>query len=290
MLGEMIWTAYDLTGAGGPPIPSWADVGYLTFIPLAVAGLLSHPGLRGSGGRLARAVIDGLSIAVALLFLSWTFVLGPLSRSSDLTTLAGVVTLAYPVGDVVIAFVVILALNRMRTSDRLGLWCLLAGLIALALADSAFAYVVQIKGYSTGNLLDTGWFAGFLGIALGALVSHEREVPEHAESSLLALPSLVAPLLPMFVALVVAGITIDLEDRPDGVALAMVAALILLALVRQVLMVVDIVRTGRGEERGNVIDRIAGAVLGRPISEAANATRSRVGPPEGHDNEHKLSP
>ena len=26
MLGEMIWTGYDLTSAGGPPIPSWADV------------------------------------------------------------------------------------------------------------------------------------------------------------------------------------------------------------------------------------------------------------------------
>ncbi|HEV8124167.1 MAG TPA: hypothetical protein VGP80_08000, partial [Gemmatimonadales bacterium] len=51
MLGEMIWTGYDLAGGGGPPIPSWADVGYLLFIPLAVGALLCHPGLRASGTR-----------------------------------------------------------------------------------------------------------------------------------------------------------------------------------------------------------------------------------------------
>ena len=63
MLGEVIWTAYDLAGSGGPPIPSWADVGYLTFIPLAVGALLCHPGLHGSGVRKARTLIDGLAIA-----------------------------------------------------------------------------------------------------------------------------------------------------------------------------------------------------------------------------------
>ena len=114
----------------------------------------------------------------------------------------------------------------MGTADRLGLWCLLAGLIAMALADSTFAYVVEVKGYATGNLLDTGWFAGFLGIALGAFASNARDLPVRADSSLLALPSLVAPLLPMFVALSVAGISIDLGHRPDWVALAMVFALI----------------------------------------------------------------
>jgi len=280
MVGEVIWTAYDLAGSGGPPIPSWADVGYLTFIPLAVGALLCHPGLRGSGVQKARSLFDGLAIAVALLFLSWTFVLGPLWRSSDLTTLGGVVTLAYPFGDVVIAFFVLLALRRMGTADRLELWCLLAGLIALALADSAYAYVVEVREYATGNLLDTGWFAGFLGIALGALASNVRDLPVRADSSLLALPSLVAPLLPMFLALSAAGISINLKRRLDGIAVAMVFALILLAMVRQGLLVLDFVRTGRGERQGNTIDRIARAVLGRANLEEDKDQPSGVSPPE----------
>jgi two-component system sensor histidine kinase/response regulator len=255
MSGQLVWTAYDLAGAEGPPIPSWADVGYIAFIPLAVGGLLCHPGIRGSGMRKARSLLDGLAIAVALLFLSWMSVLGPLWRSSDLTTLGGVVTLAYPFGDVVIAFFVVLALHRMTTPDRLGLWFLLAGLIGLALADSTYAYLVHVKRYATGNLLDTGWFAGFLGIALGALASNARCVRVRADSSLPALPSLVAPLLPMLVALIVAANSIDLAHRPDGVALTMVFALVLLALVRLALLVLDCIATSRRGRQGNAVER-----------------------------------
>jgi hypothetical protein len=279
MLGEVIWTAYDLSGSGGPPVPSWADVGYLTFIPLAVGALLWHPGLRGgSGVRKARSLLDGFAIAVALLFLSWMYVLGPLWRTGDLTTLGGMVTFAYPVGDVVIAFFVLLALRQMRTGDRLGLWCLLAGLIALALADSTYAYVAEVKGYTTGHLLDVGWFAGFLAIALGALASHVRGLPERADSSLRALPSLVAPLLPMFVALIAAAISINLGRHLDRVALAMVFTLILLALVRQALLVLDFVTVGGGEEK--VVDRMARAALSGAVSAAGTDQPSPVRPPE----------
>lgn len=285
MLGEMIWTAYDFSGAGGPPIPSAADVGYLAFIPLSIAALLRHPGLRSRGTRIARSLIDGVAIAVALLFLSWTFVLGPLWRSSDLTTLGDTVTLAYPCGDVVLGFFVILVLRRVGPADRLGLWCLLAGLIALALADSTFAYVVQVKHYTTGNLLDTGWFAGFLGIALGALATKLRDPPLQAESSLLALPSLVAPLLPMLVALIVAGITIRPDHSPDWVAVTMVFVLVLLALLRQTLLVFDFVTTGRGERSGGVIDRIARAALGSGMFERPRETPRGPEGPEGSEHD-----
>jgi hypothetical protein len=255
MSGQLIWTVYDLASSEGPPVPSWADVGYLAFIPLAVAALLCHPGIRGSGMRKARSLLDGLAIAVALLFLSWTTVLGPLWRSSDLTTLGGVVTLVYPFGDVVIAFFVVLALHRMTTTDRLGLWFLLAGLIGLALADSTYAYLVQVKRYATGNLLDAGWVTGFLGIALGALASDVRDLRARAESSLPGLPSRVAPLLPMLVALIVAANRIDLAHRPDSVALTMVFVLVMLSTVRLALLVLDCVTKRRSERQESAVDR-----------------------------------
>jgi hypothetical protein len=261
MSGQVVWTVYDLASPSGPPIPSWADVGYLAFIPLAVGALLCHPGIRGAGMRKARSLLDGLAIAVALLFLSWTSVLGPLWRSSDLTTLGGVVTLAYPFGDVVIAFFVVLALYRMTTPNRLGLWFLLTGLIGLALADSTYAYLVQVRRYATGNLLDTGWFAGFLGIALGALASDRRDLRVRVTSSLPAIPSLIAPLLPMLVALITAAYSIDLAHRPDWVALTMVLALVLLALTRLALLLLDCTATSR--------DRRQGRALGGPARAAA---------------------
>jgi len=73
----------------------------------------------------ARSVLDGMVIATALLFVSWTLVLGPLWRSTDLTTLGGLVTLAYPFGDVVIVFFIVLAIRGMTGENRSALWCLL---------------------------------------------------------------------------------------------------------------------------------------------------------------------
>jgi len=47
---------------------------------------------------------------------------------------------------------------------------LLVGVACYSIADSAFAYLTaQNAGTSLGNLLDTGWFAGFLMIALAAI-------------------------------------------------------------------------------------------------------------------------
>ncbi len=53
-----------------------------------------------------RETLDGLAIGTALLLLSWTLMLGSLWRHSDLTTAGGIVTPAYPFGDIVIFFFV----------------------------------------------------------------------------------------------------------------------------------------------------------------------------------------
>ena len=218
-LAEIIWGAYELVLSEEVPVPSWADVGYLGAIPLAVAALVSHPAMRGSGTHKARSVLDGLIVATALLFLSWTVVLGPLWRGTDLSTVGGVVALAYPFGDVVIIFFIVLAIRGMTGGDRLALWCLLAGLLALALADSTYSYLTEVKSYETGSLIDTGWFAGYLGIALGAFCSDARE--SMVRSPGLSLPgpaSLVAPFLPVLGALSVAAIKLEVGHRLDDVA------------------------------------------------------------------------
>jgi hypothetical protein len=260
-IAEVIWGFYELVLVEEVPVPSWADVGYLGGIPLAVGALLSHPALRGGGVQKARSVFDGLVVATALLFLSWTLVLGPLWRSTDLTTLGGIVALAYPFGDVVIVFFVVLAVRGMTGGDRLPLWCLLGGLLSMALADSVYAYLTGVKGYDTGNLIDTGWFAGYLGIALCAFSSDPRVVvARRADSSTPALASLVAPFLPILVALTVPVIESGRGNHLDDVAWIMAFSLVALVLARQGLLVVDLLAQ-RGD-REPVAERLAHAALG----------------------------
>ena len=78
------------------------------------------------------------------------------------------ITLAYPIGDVVIGVVVVAAMVRAKGRYRVTLALLGGGLLALAVADSSFAYLTEINAYSTtnhlANLNDSGWVIGYLAL------------------------------------------------------------------------------------------------------------------------------
>jgi len=237
---EVIWAVYDLVLRVAVPVPSWADVGYLGAIPLAAAALLCHPGMRVAGTHKARATLDGLAIGTALLLLSWTFVLGPLWRDTDLTSAGGVVALAYPFGDLVILFLVVLSVRATAATGRRPLLWVLVGLFAMAVADSTYAYLVEAGRYATGNLVDTGWVLGYLAIAVGASSESGLEVQltpiETEEASLV---SFVTPYVPVVVALSAITVELELHRHIDRVSWLTGFGLALLVIGRQALLLVD---------------------------------------------------
>jgi len=261
---EVLWGYYALILDMEVPAPSWADLGYLSAIPLTVAALAVHPATKGSGTRKARSVLDGLVIATALLFLSWTLVLGPLWRSANLSTWAGVVNLAYPFGDVVIVFFIVLAIRGMTGQGRLSLWCLLGALLVMALSDSTFTYLSDVASYSSssGHVIDIGWVVAYLGIALAAFSSRsDGAVVAKAESSSPSLASLISPLLPVLLALTVAAVQIRLGHHLDRAAWLMAFGLIALVLARQGLMVLELLAPSRDTQAG-LMQRLTHAALG----------------------------
>ena len=287
-LAEATWTVYELVLHEPVPVPSWADVGYLAGIPLAVGALLYHPALRSGGIWKARAVFDGLVIATALLFLSWTLVLGPLWQSTDLTTLGGVVALAYPFGDVVIVFFIVVAIRRMTGGDGVALLCLLVGLLLMALSDSTYAYLAGVGSYESGDLVDAGWVAAYLAIELAAFSSFAPGEPvvRRSETSSPTLAALVAPLLPVLVALTVVAVQMKLGGhRLDNVARLMALALVGLALVRQTLLVFDLLAPEAGREEG-MLERIERVALG--IATRNTAEPSKWLPPWRRESHEQL--
>jgi hypothetical protein len=237
---EVIWGVYDLVLNTAVPVPSWADVGYLGAIPLAAAALLCHPGMRAAGSYKTRATLDGLAIGTALLLLSWTFVLGPLWRHTDLTTAGGIVALAYPFGDMVIIFLIVLSVRSMTATGRRPLLWVLVGLFAMAVSDSTYAYLVEVGRFSTGNLVDIGWVVGYLAIAVGAsgdagqTVRVPSELPTEA-----SLASLVTPYVPVLLALSVITFELELHHHVDRFSWLTGLSLTLLVIARQALVLVD---------------------------------------------------
>jgi len=200
--GEAVWSYYDLGRGIAVPFPSLADVGFLAAVPLTIIGLLLLPAAAGSTTWRLRGLLDGMLIAGSLFFVSWATVLGPVFRQHQGGALAQTVSLAYPVGDVVIASVVIILAIHHKGRSRMSLGLVLAGMLAFALADSSFAYLTAVNSYGIGNVVDTGWVLGYLLIGLGAL----RAMTHPSEASLDAAPATRWRVLGPYVPLAVAGV------------------------------------------------------------------------------------
>src|ERR671914_194948 len=99
-LGQVVWTYLELAG-DTTPFPSLADLGYLSAVPLLIAGVLAFPTAPMRATARLRTLLDGLLIAASLLFLGWATVLGDTFRSGDSPILERRLMVAYPLGDLV---------------------------------------------------------------------------------------------------------------------------------------------------------------------------------------------
>ncbi len=237
-VGEALWSYYDLIRGIQVPFPSLADVGFLSAVPLACAGLLLFPGSHRRAAYRVQNLLDACIIATALLFASWATVLGPLYRSHQGDALKQVISLAYPASDVVMVSLVVILISRAGQRAWMSLGLVMAGVVAFAVADSSFSYLTEVNNYGNGNVLDTGWVAGYLLIGLGALwatVSPPRRV-EVAEVSTV---SLVAPYVPVLVVLAVTSIQLLRGRHIEPVGWFMALALIALVLGREGLRLWD---------------------------------------------------
>ncbi len=166
-LGQAVWVYYDLI-VNTEPFPSLADVGYLMAVPLALAAVWTLSS-RVDSTSWVLAVLDALIVCGGLLAISWPLVLGPSWQTAEGSGPELALTLAYPVGNLVVASTVILAIMRSdRGHDAVPLVHIALGLLTLTFADSLFVWL-GIQGSETSvTLADVGWVAGYLILFLAA--------------------------------------------------------------------------------------------------------------------------
>lgn len=172
--GQAVWTCQEVVHHAEVPFPSLADVGFLVFPVASAVGLLAWLGAHDQVNAAARGrdLMDGGLTALSLLVLSWVTSLGAVASDQSAGWLTMTLSLAYPVGDVVIATLVLMALTRGRSDERAGLTLLAVGLGSLSLADSAYLYLVSLGEYTSADGVTGGWVLGFLFV--GAAARHER--------------------------------------------------------------------------------------------------------------------
>jgi diguanylate cyclase (GGDEF)-like protein/PAS domain S-box-containing protein len=239
-LGQSVWTYYELVKGQPVPFPSVADLGYLSAVPLAVAGVLCFPSAPARATSLLRTILDALLIAGSLFIISWATVLGTVYRAGTGSLMSQLISLAYPGGDIVIGTIVLIVASRASRANRLPLVLLAGGLVANLLSDSAFAYLTTTNTYGTGNVTDTGWAAGYLLIAIAALrAASTRAATPVATEGTTGRIWLVLPYVPIAGAAIVATVQESLPGELDPVIFWSMMVVIVGVVLRQFLMLTD---------------------------------------------------
>jgi diguanylate cyclase len=240
--GQTVWSYYEVVLGEAVPFPSSADVGFVAFPLLTAAGLLLWLGAYDRVAVRGRDLLDGAIIAVSLLVLSWVTTLGSVVAAGGGGWLSVSLSLAYPLGDVVLATLVLFTLARAAADERAALMLVAFGLGGLAVADSAYVYLVTTGSYTSGDPVTAGWVFGFLLVAAGAAtVAPSRRgssVGRRSAGTGAQVPSqlrMVLPYLPLIAAGVATCTRLVTAPTTPLVDLVLGIVLVTLVLARQFL-------------------------------------------------------
>ena len=203
--------------------PSFADVFYLGDYAMLVVALLGLVRARRPG-KDRPGLLDALVLSTGAAMLAWVFLIVPYVRASDLSILARVVSLAYPVADILVLGV-LLRLTTGRGDRPPAYRLMVFGMIAMLIGNVVYALLELTIGYQAGNIIDVTWLAMYAFGGAASLHPSIREIsrPTRAQPEgnvhlrrlvALAMASLMAPAvlaiewlrgMPIDVPVIVAG-------------------------------------------------------------------------------------
>ena len=208
LVGQLLYVAGDFYTYSYPALfggivgfPSAGDAIYLLVYPALFGGLLLLVRRRNPNGDRA-AVIDSLILTVGFALLSWVFLVAPNIHLSGLSLLAKLVSVAYPLGDVLLlAALIRLAVDAGKRAHPS--ICSPRAPSALLATDCAYNYALLAGTYHHQLIYDVGWIAYL--VLWGAAALHpsmqalEQPTPDarvrltRARLGWLALACLIAP-------------------------------------------------------------------------------------------------
>src|SRR4051795_6826403 len=200
-LGDLYTYSYPRLLGADVPFPSLGDGMYVLVYPALMTGLLMLV-RRRNPERDRAGVIDSLIMTLGLSLLSWVALIGPYLHDDSMGTIAKLVSIAYPLGDILLlAATIRLAVDSGRREPAFYLLAL--SIVALLVTDFAYGVVTLNGAYDGQVALDVGWISFYL--LWGAAALHpsmrglERPAPDRDPKltklrlALLTCASLIAP-------------------------------------------------------------------------------------------------
>jgi hypothetical protein len=251
-IGQITWTYIETIKGTEVPFPGWPDAGYLGAYPFLIVGMFMLLPKDNLAGR-ARLLLDSAITASALGALSWYFMINKMWAASvadpEQTALGRILGVAYPLGDIAIIFMAVVAFNSLRGHKvvRKSMALLGLGMLLVVFADTVFTYKTMQDSYETGSWADWGWSFGWLMLGYACLnrlwngASHTSvdSTPKMAKGWLIALRAFG----PYIGAAAAVGITLTADYLPDQkvqlTSHGEIAFLAGLIIIRQLFMLVE---------------------------------------------------
>ncbi len=215
------------------PRPSWSDVAFLGFFPLAFVAFLLL--LRGRVRRLTAGMwLDVLVTGCTAAAVAAAAGIGAQLQSADGGVLVVATALLYPIGDLLLLSLLAGGLVLIGRGAGPGWWWVTAALTLFVVTDTVYAYQSAHGTYTVGGPLDIAWGLAFICCGMAATQRTPRRATGRAGGrSALVIPgcSALAALALLFVGYVATG---------DPVAGAFALLAVLAALARTALTFRDV--------------------------------------------------
>jgi diguanylate cyclase (GGDEF)-like protein len=203
-VGDMVYH-FNLYVLERETFPAASDAIYLPGYVLYAAGLFVL--IRGrTPGRDRAGLLDASIIATGLTLVTWTFVMRPTAADDTITALPRLVSLAYPMGDVLL---IAMAARLFTTPGaRTACYRLLGAALVMVLgSDIGYSILTSTSGYQ-GGAVDAGWLLAYIAWGAAALHPSMRSLSETAPENaarltrgrlaLLTATSLLAPIILLY--------------------------------------------------------------------------------------------
>ena len=137
--GDLYTYTYPRVFGGEVPFPSVGDGFYVAVYPALMAGLFVLV-RRRNPERDRAGVIDSLIMTLGLSLLSWVALIAPYLHDESLSTVAKLVSVAYPLGDILLlAAAIRLAVDSGRRQPAF--YLLITAIVALLVTDFAYGLI-----------------------------------------------------------------------------------------------------------------------------------------------------
>ncbi|MDQ6777760.1 MAG: EAL domain-containing protein [Actinomycetota bacterium] len=174
LAGDIAQTVYEL--AGSKPYPSLADGFYLAFYPLTLWGLLRFPASRRDLGERVRLSLDLAVVAIGGSAVVMYVVLGPAVIQGGPDPLWTAISIAYPVGDMVLLVgLASVLLRRSGASTARALQFVAGGLVLFVAADLVYGYITLHSTYQGGDPVDSLWMVAIALFAVAGAAQASSE-------------------------------------------------------------------------------------------------------------------